>query len=54
MPGATVNVPLAADSFFTSKKAPTAEVTSAAAGDTCPYVDGEAGACVATAVDACA
>ena len=31
----------------------TAEVTSAAAGD-CPYVDGEAGACVATAVDACA
>ena len=26
---------------------------SAAAGD-CPYVDGEAGACVATAVDACA
>ena len=29
------------------------EVTSAAAGD-CPYVDGEAGACVATAVDACA
>ena len=32
----------------------TAEVTSAAAGDTCPHVDGEAGACVATAVDACA
>ena len=30
-----------------------ARMDGAAAGD-CPYVDGEAGACVATAVDACA